>query len=368
VENFWAVANFQMKLKYNSTYLQCVGYTDPHPSLEDNLLAWVNHAESEITLQWACNGPEVVTFVGQEKAVELVFSLKQTGQGQLDWYTGDTESYFVNGDGVFIPTLFQAGMVTIYAPPQIYMEDTIYLCEGQRYTIQGAAYSPQPPISYLWSYPDGHTSEDNPHFDYVTEADEGDYTLLAIDSKGCIDQKSVHLIVNESPVALFHGIDTLTVQPGYILDAGSGLASYQWNTGETTPTIVINDEGLYSVELMTVWGCIGEDSIYMLIPQEDDGSVHLFIPNAFSPNGDGMNETFKPIPNSDKITNFKMVIYNRWGQWLWETDEITRGWDGTTHGVLVPEDVYVYKIVFQYDGPTNPYQEKKVAGLVVVLE
>lgn len=71
-------------------------------------------------------------------------------------------------------------------------------------------------------------------------------------------------------------------------------------------------------------------------------SAILYIPNAFTPNGDGINETF--TPKGDGIQTFKMLIYNRWGELLYETDDLQKGWDGTYQGVLSQQDVYIYKV------------------------
>ncbi|UPT68899.1 MAG: gliding motility-associated C-terminal domain-containing protein [Sphingobacteriales bacterium JAD_PAG50586_3] len=68
----------------------------------------------------------------------------------------------------------------------------------------------------------------------------------------------------------------------------------------------------------------------------------LYIPNAFTPNGDGINETF--VPKGDGIETFKMLIYNRWGELLYETTDLQQGWDGTYQGVLSQQDVYIYKV------------------------
>jgi gliding motility-associated-like protein len=71
-------------------------------------------------------------------------------------------------------------------------------------------------------------------------------------------------------------------------------------------------------------------------------SAVLYIPNAFTPNGDGINETF--APKGDGIETFKMLIYNRWGELLFETQDLQKGWDGTFKGVLSQQDVYIYKV------------------------
>ncbi len=74
-----------------------------------------------------------------------------------------------------------------------------------------------------------HTGD--PDFSYVTREDAGYYTLLATDLMGCNDQKSIQLIVNQNPQAAFHGIDTLEVPYGYVLEAGTGNAFTLNNDG-----------------------------------------------------------------------------------------------------------------------------------------
>ena len=69
----------------------------------------------------------------------------------------------------------------------------------------------------------------------------------------------------------------------------------------------------------------------------------LFLPDAFSPNSDGLNDTFKP--NGTFYDNFQLVVYNRWGQSIFQTTDATTGWDGTLRGDRAPEGQYVYKIV-----------------------
>lgn len=68
----------------------------------------------------------------------------------------------------------------------------------------------------------------------------------------------------------------------------------------------------------------------------------IYVPNAFTPNGDGINETF--APKGEGIQTFKMLIYNRWGELLYTSESLSDGWDGTYNGTLSQQDVYIYKI------------------------
>ena len=70
----------------------------------------------------------------------------------------------------------------------------------------------------------------------------------------------------------------------------------------------------------------------------------MFVPNAFTPDGKGLNETFKPSISGMK--DYKMAIYTRWGQKIFETKNPDEGWDGTASGSLAQDGVYVYTIEF----------------------
>lgn len=88
----------------------------------------------------------------------------------------------------------------------------------------------------------------------------------------------------------------------------------------------------------------------------------MYVPNAFTPNGDGVNETF--APKGQSITTFNMKIFNRWGELLYETDSMEQGWDGTYQGAQSQQDVYIYKI--QARGPLAGVIEQ--TGTVTLLD
>lgn len=362
VDNFNSVATFHLKLSYNADNLQCEGFTNVHPQLVDSLTGWVDQAAGDVHLAW--NSPDAVTFAGTEKVADLVFTTKNPGQGELSWYTGETESYFTNASGNPIPAEFSTGEVTIYEPPQIILAQSKTVCTGQDVFIMSIADGNQPPIDYRWIYPNGDTSNSDPFFFSVAQADAGLYTLLATDRVGCTDQKSIELIVSENPIAAFHGTDTLEMHAGDLLDAGSGLSSYLWNTGDTTESLVINSEGMYSVEMESPVGCLGSDSVYVKLTTEEIPDTHLFIPNAFTPDGDGVNDTFMALYNGNDISHFTMEVYDRWGGRIFRSENILVGWDGKKNGRDCSGGVYVYKIVFSVD--SVPGNQERVGTVMLV--
>jgi gliding motility-associated-like protein len=362
VDNFNSVATFHLKLSYNADNLQCEGFTNVHPQLLDSLTGWVDQAAGVINLAW--NSAIPVTFSQQEKGADLVFTTKNPGQGQLSWYTGATESYFANAGGNPIPAEFQTGEVEIYEPPRIILEQSKTVCEGQMFGIMGIATGNQPPFEYLWTYPDGHQDDSDPFFFAVTQADAGEYILVVTDHVGCSDQQIIQLIVSENPVATFHGTDTLEMHAGDVLDAGPGMVSYRWSPGDTTQSIVIQAEGTYSVEMESQAGCVGRDSIYVKLTSEVIPEFEIYVPNAFSPNGDGVNDVFMMKFDGLSIFDFRISIFDRWGGVVFSGDGVSVGWDGKMAGKDCPGGVYVYKIVFEADGVPGQQERTGVVMLV----
>lgn len=71
--------------------------------------------------------------------------------------------------------------------------------------------------------------------------------------------------------------------------------------------------------------------------------MSIYIPNSFTPNGDGMNDTFGVY--GEAIKNFKMQVFNRWGQVIFESNNANNRWDGTFEGTQVPEGTYAYRVM-----------------------
>jgi len=151
-----------------------------------------------------------------------------------------------------------------------------------------------------------------------------------------------------------------------VLDAGAGFTTYLWNTGDSTESIVINAEGMYKVEMESPVGCLGSDSVYVKLVSEEIPETHLFIPNAFTPDGDGINDNFNINYNNNSfpISHFVLHIFNRWGEEIFESNDITYGWDGKKNGKECPGGVYVYKIVFSVDGISG--NQERVGTVMLV--
>jgi gliding motility-associated-like protein len=154
------------------------------------------------------------------------------------------------------------------------------------------------------------------------------------------------------------------MQAGDVLDAGSGMASYKWNTGDTTESIIIPSVGMYKVEMESPVGCLGSDSVYVKLVSEEIPDFNIYVPNAFSPNGDGVNDVFVMKWDGLSIVDCRISIFDRWGGEVFESSGIANGWDGKKAGKDCPGGVYVYKIVFSVDGVTG--SQERVGTVMLV--
>jgi gliding motility-associated-like protein len=112
---------------------------------------------------------------------------------------------------------------------------------------------------------------------------------------------------------------------------------------------------------------MGCTSTYQISIEFEEGLI-FYIPNTFTPDGDGHNQTFKPVFTSGfDPFNYEMLIYNRWGEIIFETHDVTYGWDGTyaLANYTCQDGVYLYKIIFK-----NPLvdERKVVCGSVTLLK
>lgn len=97
------------------------------------------------------------------------------------------------------------------------------------------------------------------------------------------------------------------------------------------------------------------------------GEFDIYAPNAFSPNGDGLNDEFN-IVSPATLGSFRLQVFNRWGQQIFETTDQNRGWDGKSKGKLSPVGVYVWKVSYQLtkEGPGSSHQTK--SGTVMLVD
>ncbi len=186
-----------------------------------------------------------------------------------------------------------------------------------------------------------------------------------ISDAGCSDSITAVLVFS-SVVADFtftpdNGLAPLSVTT---INSSQNASSYLWNfgngetSGDVNTSTIYNYEGTYIISLKatSIEGCV--DSISKTVTIISTGD---YIPNVFTPNEDGVNDSFYPVIS--KLTeDYHMMIFNRWGNLIFETFDQNGKWDGTYSGSKVPFGVYFYVITFKH-GSNNIYYNGTVSAV-----
>ncbi|MCI5055380.1 MAG: gliding motility-associated C-terminal domain-containing protein, partial [Flavobacteriales bacterium] len=139
-----------------------------------------------------------------------------------------------------------------------------------------------------------------------------------------------------------------------LLDAGDGAIEYDWSTGGDSRYILVDAANEYIFNVIDSFGCPRTDTIIVEAP---NSSKNLYVPNAFTPNADLLNDEFSPI--GDDLESYEFTIFNRWGDIIFNSNNINLGWDGNMpNGKPAPMGVYVYKLVFAKDCGDTKIQKK----------
>ena len=218
------------------------------------------------------------------------------------------------------------------------------LCEGQGIVFE-AEIPTLTATGIEWQFGDGHIEIDKNPVEHAYDR-SGIYGVTSITHfRRCADDTVTHPINVRPFPALDLGKDTSMCPNGpaivlfdYI-NSSNPNAKWKWNTGDSTSSLQVRHPGIYTASV-NVDGCITHDSVEVF------KACYLDIPNAFSPNADGSNDYFVPRQLISKgVVEFKMVIFNRWGQMVFETRNIDgRGWDGKFNDNEQPSGVYIYVI------------------------
>ncbi|RMG77635.1 MAG: gliding motility-associated C-terminal domain-containing protein, partial [Bacteroidetes bacterium] len=141
--------------------------------------------------------------------------------------------------------------------------------------------------------------------------------------------------------------------------SGLGADQYRWLDGTNGAVYQIRAPGTYGVEV-TLQNCPFADEITLT-----DCDNCLFLPNAFSPNGDGANDRFQPLVICP-LFNYALRVYDRWGQLVFETDDPASGWSGQVGGRAAVPGAYVYQIDFELLN-NNHYVPQTRRGMVILI-
>jgi len=255
------------------------------------------------------------------------------------WQDGSTNSkYTVKGTGKYWVDISSnvcfysdsIDVITNALPVVSANTSASIICEGESVVLTGSGAS-----TYSW---------DNGIIDDVSFIPSATitYTLVGVDVNNCANTDQVTITVNQIPTFSLDA-DTVICTESILLTLDNTFDSYLWQDGSVNSYLEVTSGGSYSVIVTNVEGCSEYDEIIII----EDCLYSLWIPNAFTPNDDELNNVF--IAKGESIERFNMEIYNRWGGLVFKSNSIENGWDGRSlSGEYVMAGLYVYRIVFSY--------------------
>jgi len=222
--------------------------------------------------------------------------------------------------------------------------------------VQFYETSPDEGQTYLWDFGNnsGFSNEKNPLYLY-TGYGVYDVTLTVTSIHGCENTQIMddYIEVYRKPLAEFTYSPThpdIVNSTVFFFNQSSSTFSSEWDFGDgyfssmTNPLHNYGDTGWFQVVLIvsTEHGC--SDTAYSDVYIKDIYTI--YIPNAFTPDGDGFNEEFKPELYNIKSDGYSFLIFNRWGALIFETNDVSKAWNGTYNGNPCWADTYIYSIQY----------------------
>ena len=178
-------------------------------------------------------------------------------------------------------------------------------------------------------------------------------TCVLTSNSPCVDIKtavsnslSVNVDPLQPPTSFLPGDTALCSFQRIVLKANRSFNSYLWSTNETSADIRVKQPGIYWLEVTDQFRCTGRDSFTIFPKTCIEG---IFVPNAFTPDKNGKNDLFKPIMNAD-VKEYRFIVYNRWGQIVFETTTLNKGWDGTFKNMPENSGVFIWQCIYQLYG------------------
>lgn len=225
-------------------------------------------------------------------------------------------------------------LITAIAAPAFTLGQDVSICEEDIYTLM-----PNPSLSsvnYQW--------ETGSNASFINVSQTGTYALTVTDEQsGCQAADTVNIQAIPQPVFTFQPKDT-SFCPGIplVLEAitADPALEFTWAGNVTGSLFELLAAGTYTLQASN-GSC--EASLNIVIP-EGSCRAQMYLPNVFSPNGDGRNDLFELM--GPDVTPVKMQVYNRWGSLVYEAEGSQASWDGTFNGQDAASGLYVYRIEY----------------------
>lgn len=250
----------------------------------------------------------------------------------------------------------QKGPIMVVESPLISISSDSIICLNDRVLHAGIMERPDTSaVKWKWTFPNGNTSQSqDPVLQQYVKAGTFQMTAIATNSSGCADTATKSLLVNPLPVITLPASLTKVVGMPLILPGtySSNVVGYNWTPAATLdcstcpqPTTNTKFTTNYTVSVVDSNSCTASENIQVIVVCK---GATIFLPNTFSPNGDGANDVFYARGTGlDRVKSLR--VFNRWGQVVFEQNNFpvnnsAFGWNGTYKGVKAQADVYIYQV------------------------
>ncbi|MBI5917341.1 MAG: gliding motility-associated C-terminal domain-containing protein, partial [Bacteroidetes bacterium] len=233
--------------------------------------------------------------------------------------------------------------VNVVAFPEVsfYLAATKTCWNAEDGTIEVSMLSGKSPYQYSL---DGSAFQTEAFFDGLPG---GSHSVVVEDANGCVFSQGINVpqsnptqvLVEDVTISCEEG--TATLRPTVVTDSPGDLV-FSWPDGSNLPWMHVGEAGVYDVEIDD--GCeILEASITATWDEDYHDTDFFYIPNSFSPNGDGINDDFRVFPGQNfEMLTFEFRVFDRWGDAMFATFDPADGWDGVFREIERQPDVYVW--------------------------
>lgn len=222
-------------------------------------------------------------------------------------------------------------VLQVFNNPVVQLNRDSLLCTGSSKILDAGNFA-----SYSWS-----TGENTRT---ITVINKGSYRVVVTDANGCKGNDSSSITRILPLPARFLGKDTAICNYGTLdLVAAAGYRSYTWNNGSTSQKTQIDQPGQYILTVTDAFNCKGADTVNVALKQCLNG---FYMPNAFTPNGDGLNDVIHPFLFGD-VEEYVFIIFNRFGEAVFTTRDLNEGWNGKYKGMSQDPGTFTWKCFFQ---------------------
>ncbi len=241
-------------------------------------------------------------------------------------------------------------VISVSSNPVVTMPNDTSVCGVVNILINPSVSGGTTPYSYLWN--DATTASTN------LATISGIYSVIVTDNLGCADTGATQITINSGLSPSINMVtDTsicdltnILIIPG--VSGGVIPYNYLWNDGSSNSTLDVTSPGIYLLTVIDSVGCSSADSIEVTA----NCPSFLYIPNSFTPNGDGVNDFFTAYGRN--VLEFRMEIFDRFGESLFTSDSMDKGWNGMYKNQPAQLGVYVYKITYRRFDTNVPVDSK----------